>query len=209
MTADEKEIVALLAGKVRMLSLDQIKENWWQHHPGRVYRNVEAFQRLDREKLLVFRNALSRPVAKLHHPLVIWEPGHAAPEFPAVAHYLQERSSQPVRRIYVATATRKAAVLYGRTNTAPPFRKNQITHDLYVSEVLLRYRANGFDVRHRWRGEDELPESWPVSVKPDALILDSMGVALRAIEFGGNYPIERLEQIHLAFSSIDLAYEIW
>ncbi len=42
-------------------------------------------------------------------------------------------------------------------------------------------------------------------MKPDALILDSMGVALRAIEFGGNYPIERLEQIHLAFSSIDLA----
>ncbi len=34
---------------------------------------------------------------------------------------------------------RKAAVLYGRTNTALSFRKNQVTHDLYVSEVLLRY----------------------------------------------------------------------
>ncbi|MBY0587194.1 hypothetical protein K2X85_08460 [bacterium] len=209
MTDDEREIVELLTGRIRMFSLDQLTANWWQHDPQRAWRNIEAFKRLDERKLILFRHALSRPVTPLHHPLIIWEPGHAAPELPAVTHYLRERSRQPVRRTHIATATRKAAVLYGRNNSAPPFRRNQVTHDLYVSEVLLRYRANGFDVRHRWRGEDELGQSWPISVKPDALILDSMGVALRAVEFGGNYPVERLEEIHLAFSSIELAYEIW
>jgi hypothetical protein len=36
----------------------------------------------------------------------------------------------------------------------------QLSHELFVAEIFIRYRANGLDVDGQWIGEDQFPKSW-------------------------------------------------
>ena len=60
-----------------------------------------------------------------------------------------------------------------------------------------------------WLSEDQLPKSWPLDVRPDAVLLDVAGEPSVAIEYGGAYSAHRLEQLHDGFVSIGLGYELW
>ena len=69
--------------------------------------------------------------------------------------------------------------------------------------------ARGFPRGVHWVSEDVLPETWPIRQRPDALLVDDAGQYVRAVEYGGDYPEERLIDLHLGLSSIPLSYEIW
>ena len=104
-------------------------------------------------------------------------------------------------------ASPRTIVLFGQ-GRAPSVKLTQMTHDLHVSEVYLRYRTDGLSSRH-WLSEDRLPREWPLRERPDAVLSDDEGRVHRAVEYGGNYPPKRLAELHAALSSIELAYEIW
>ena len=68
--------------------------------------------------------------------------------------------------------------------------------------------------RHRgqqraWLIEDQLPSDWPLGVRPDAVLCDESGEIMRAVEYGGDYPVSRLTELHDEFSEFQLSYEIW
>ena len=109
----------------------------------------------------------------------------------------------------VVTATRKTHNLFGRGVVPRRPKLTQITHDLHVAEVFLAYCTRGFDVQRRWVLEDYFPDTWPIREQPDAILLDEEGKFLRAVEYGGDYSVERLEKLHHALARIWLPYEIW
>jgi hypothetical protein len=109
----------------------------------------------------------------------------------------------------VVTATRKSRQLYGVAGGAHRPKLTQLSHELFVAEVFIRYRAIGLDVDRQWVGEDQFPKSWPVRSRPDALLRNGEGKITRAVEYGGAYKPRRLAALHGALKSIPLAYEIW
>ena len=89
----------------------------------------------------------------------------------------------------------------------PTLKLTQMTHDLHVSEVFLRYRRRGQQAA--WRSEDQLPSNWPLRSRPDAVLCNESGEIVHAVEYGGDYSATRLIELHVGFSEIDLSYEIW
>ncbi|MCA9152100.1 MAG: hypothetical protein KDA92_22510, partial [Planctomycetales bacterium] len=60
-----------------------------------------------------------------------------------------------------------------------------------------------------WVSEDRLPRDWLVKVRPDAAIRDHEGRIARAVEYGGDYPVSRLIEIHEQLASVGIGYELW
>jgi hypothetical protein len=83
-----------------------------------------------------------------------------------------------------------------------------MTHDLNVAELYLHHRRGGLPACC-WTAEDRLPGSWPLKERPDAVVRNQTGDLVRAVEYGGDYPASRLEELHAGLASIRLAYEIW
>jgi len=62
----------------------------------------------------------------------------------------------------------------------------------------------------RWVGEDHLPQRRPMRQRPDAIVLDTDGrVPPQAIEYGGDYAVERLVALHTAPAGTGMSYETW
>ena len=104
-------------------------------------------------------------------------------------------------------ASPRSIVLFGQ-GRAPSVKLTQMTHDLHVAAVYLKYRAGGLSSRH-WISEDRLPRDWPLRERPDATLTDDDGLIYRAVEYGGDYPPSRLAELHEGLASIELNYEIW
>ena len=109
----------------------------------------------------------------------------------------------------MVTASRKTRQLFGVAGQAHRPKLTQLSHELFVAEVFIRYRANGVDIARQWVGEDRFPKSWPVRSRPDALLRNQDGDVVRAVEYGGGYTAQRLATLHAALESIPLPYEIW
>ena len=109
----------------------------------------------------------------------------------------------------VVVATEKSRSFFGFGTKPPNVKLTQVTHDLFVSEVFLNYFRRGLDMATHWIGEDRLPREWPVSERPDGLLVDEDGKCLRAVEYGGDYSIDRLVSLHAAFTSVPVPYELW
>lgn len=112
--------------------------------------------------------------------------------------------AKPVKVVFAAA---RAATLFC-TGRAPSVKLTQMTHDLNVGELYLHYLRSGLP-GDRWMSEDRLPRDWPIKARPDALVRNEAGEIVRALEYGGDYPVSRLAELHQGLSSINLAYEIW
>jgi hypothetical protein len=145
----------------------------------------------------------------LSEPLVVWSINEPIPDFQQLSARLHRRARASATVTTTVTATRKTRNLLGTGGSACRPKLTQVTHDLHVAEIFLAYRSMGFDVHKRWVGEDRIPDVWPIRVRPDALVLDAEGQFLRAVEYGGDYSIDRLRELHNALARIWLAYEIW
>jgi hypothetical protein len=156
---------------------------------------------------LQMNRSLARPVCELHRPLLTWSPGDRAPDFWRLSRVLHKRSMQNASLTTFVFASPKSLVLFAQ-GRAPSVKLTQMTHDLQVAEVYLKYRTDGLSSRH-WISEDRLPRDWPLRERPDATLTDDDGRIYRAVEYGGNYPPSRLTELHDGLASIELTYEIW
>lgn len=209
MTSWEREILVVLANHVRMLSLSQVARTWWTENRRGLRRARESAQRLVAEGWLDSFRVFSRPVTRLSEPLVIWEVNARPPDFLRLSACLHRRANASAAVTTVITAARKTHTLFGRGVVKCRPKLTQMTHDLQVAEILLAYRSRGLDVRQHWVLEDHFPHTWPIRVQPDALLLDADGRFQRAVEYGGDYSVDRLKRLHYALASIWLPYEIW
>lgn len=209
MTSWEQDLLFVLANHVRILSLSQVAHTWWAGQRQASRRARESVQSMQQQGWVTLRRVLARPIVSLSHPLHISTSGSRQPGFDLLSKTLRSRARTDAKMTQILVATPKTRDLFGNGRVkGARLKLTQMTHDLHVTEIFLVYRRNKVDLRG-WLSEDELPETWPLRQRPDALLVDSQGELLRAIEYGGDYPIDRLVALHNAFTSIDLPYEIW
>ncbi len=206
MNEREEEIVRTLAEKVRVLTLSQVARTWWTESRWGKSRAKSALSRLAERKLVRLRRALARPIDLDEEAIVEWSIGDVIPDLETVATYLHRRAMTDASMQSIVIAASKAVALFG-TGKAASIKLTQLTHDLHVSEVYLRYRDG--ELVKRWLGEDRLTVDWPVRVRPDAVLIDETGQPSHAVEYGGDYPVDRLIELHEQLASIPLNYEIW
>lgn len=207
MRAHKQQILRALANDVRVLSLDQVARIWWSDSPWGRSRAKAAMTELDSSNWLQIHRALARPVEQLDRPLVTWGAGEESPDFGDLSRTLRRRAAQAASMTTFVFAAARTVALFSR-GRAPSVKLTQMTHDLQVAEVYLRYRLNGLPASH-WVSEDRLPRDWPLRERPDATLTDQSGAIHRAVEYGGDYPPQRLASLHDGFASIELEYEIW
>lgn len=203
----EEQILRALANDVRVLSLTQVARTWWSDTRWGRSRAKTAMAELEAEGWAQIHTSLCRPVRQPQEPLLSWSPGDASPDFWRLSRKLHQRAMEPASMTTFVFASARSVALLGR-GRAPSIKLTQMTHDLQVAEVYLLYRTNGLPARG-WISEDRLPHDWPLKVRPDGLVTDDDAAIRRAIEYGGDYPPSRLEEMHVGLSSIELNYEIW
>lgn len=209
MTSWEQEILATLTNHVRAFSLPQLATTWWTGQRRRMRQARRSIRRLSSFGWVEIHRVLARPIVVLEQPLAEWQPDSARPQFSDLAKHLHARAMVSARVTTVITATRRSHELFGKGGAAGRLKLTQLTHDLQVAEVFLTYRRQGIDVS-RWVAEDALSAVLSIRQRPDAALLDERSENLsRAIEYGGDYTVKRLELFHDAVASICLPYEIW
>ena len=133
-------------------------------------------------------------------PLYCWHPGLPSPRFHSVAWLLVKRwrAVEP-RRETLCWATECAARLCGGTTEYLQHR-NQVEHDLGLASVLVRMHETRPEAADCWIGEDILRRGHELHRRllakvPDAAILGG-GQAVKFVEFGGQYPADRIRRFH-------------
>lgn len=207
MRPHEQQIVRRLADTVRVLSLTQAARTWWSESRWGQTRAKASLASLADGGWLTMQRVLSRPIVNMETPLVDWKRGDRQPDFKVIAKALHRRAMADSKLTTVVFATRRAVALFG-TGPLPTIKLTQMTHDLNVSELFLHYHRQGLPAGE-WLSEDRLPCDWPIQQRPDAVLRDENGNYKRAVEYGGDYPVSRLAELHTGFSRIGLDYEIW
>lgn len=207
MKSHEEQILRALANDIHVLSIVQAARTWWTNTRWGRSRAKASMAKLETSGWLRIHRSLARPVQQLSNPLLTWNPGDDTPDLWKVSRVLHRRSMKDASMITFVFASPRSIALFGERR-APSLKLTQMTHDLHVTEVYLRYRTNGLPSRH-WLSEDHLPRDWPLRERPDAVLTDDYGRIHRAVDYGGNYPPSRLAELHDGFSSIELSYEIW
>lgn len=202
----DTEILRTLANSVRAMSLDQVARAWWSDTRWGRSRAKKTLVELVDHDLVHVQRVLSRPSEQLSQPLTIWRPGDIEPAFDDLAHLLHRRARRCAKMVPVVFAARRTVDIFG-SGAVPTIKLTQMTHDLQVTEVFLHYWRRG-NVKS-WVSEDNLPPDWPIRQRPDALLRDAKGVIVHAVEYGGDYPVERLVKLHEGLSRAELSYEIW
>lgn len=197
----------VLTERVRVLTIPQIAATWWSETRWGRGRARAAMNSLADKGWLHVQDALSRPIQSYDAPLVAWRREDNCPDFTAVARSLHRRAMADAKPVKVVFATSRATTLFS-SGRAPSVKLTQMTHDLNVAEVFLHYLRKGLPV-DRWTSEDRLPLDWPIKQRPDALLRNEADEIDRAVEYGGDYPVSRLTELHDGLSSVPLAYEIW
>ena len=167
---------------------------------------LSRLRRLERTGWVKRLQMPSHPELELRAPVYTWRPSCPAPNYGAVSYALKKRWRLPLQTAGVVVATEKAGKLFGGA-AGRVQNSSQVTHDLHVSALFLRFRGvllQGED----WIGEDRIAKE-PGKKHPDALIVDRGGRPRLFVEFGGSYAAERVEKLHRHCSMLVLPYELW
>lgn len=146
-------------------------------------------------------------------PLYSWHPGMPAPRFNSVAWLLVRRwrTAKP-RKETLWWATEGAARLCGGT-TGHLQHRNQVEHDLGLANIFVRMHETSPKRADRWIGEDILRRGHELDRRllakvPDAAILAG-GHVVEFVEFGGQYPAERIRRFHNHCRLHSIPYDLW
>lgn len=225
-TGREREIVSALASKIRMLSFEQIRREWW---PGSDAAPSESADRNARRRLselveaglLTRERVAAKPLLSLDAPAFRWkpdagggpnvgsEPGEAAPEFSSLSWQLQKRWTEPEREVSAYLATRRAASIFGGWANGRIKNPGQATHDFHVGAVYLKLLRTAPTLAAGWIGEEMLSPTRQGQKLPDAILYDREGRPRLVVEFGGAYPAERVQSFHEDCAARQLPYELW
>lgn len=200
------EILEVLSRRVRMLSLDQVAATWWGGTRNATANASRRLAALEGRGLVRRARAMAHDLPELEEPLVTWRPGDRTPYLPAVAYRLERRWSSPVRPTVLVSATRSAGSWLGGGGGRRP-RESEISHDLGLAALYLRFRGEAPDRAANWVPEDLFVPGELDGFVPDAIVREGERPTL--IEFAGAYKKERLQKLHASCEQAAFPYELW
>jgi hypothetical protein len=206
-TDRDEELLKTLTTKVRLFSLRQISNLWWN---GDLANSRRRLRQLMDAELLLSAKVLARPILQLDGPVVAWRPGDVNPDCGKIANFCQSRIRHiPVRATGVFIATERTARLFGGRCRGELTHPAQATHDLGVAAVWIHLTKSCPEIASAWLGEEMLSHTRSGQKCPDAFIVDDNGSVQSVIEFGGDYDRERIQSFHEDCVERFLPYQMW
>jgi hypothetical protein len=208
LTARDRELLEALARRVRVFSVPQVARTWWPDADDGRRAALARLRTLASEGCVDLDHAHVHPELELREPVVSWAEGLPEPDFGPVAYKLQSRWRERVRAETIVTIARAAAPEFGGY-PSPALRTDEITHDVHLAAVYLRYREHSPALASDWVNERVIRRTRPVrgGPLPDAMIRSSS--VQRVVEFGGAYSKRRVRIFHAFCSAKGFAYELW
>lgn len=204
----ERDLTLLeaLALRVRLVGQRQAADAFWQGHLANTRRRLSQLA----ENGMVMRSVVnSQPLPELLEPVVRWQPGQPKPAPDRVAFQLQRRwKYRALRPTVVYFPTERTIAQFGGRERSQT-KLTQVTHDLGVTAVWLRYSQQDSSMTAMWVGEDILAPTRIDQKLPDAALVDQHGDPRLLIEFGGSYGPARVEDFHDDAAARGLPYHLW
>lgn len=165
-------------------------------------------RRLELARLIRRLAILTRPVPVIDKPLHVWRLGDPAPNFNAIQYQAQQRSLRPVETMTVFLGTARLAQALGGT-CGHPLNHHSAMHDMGVAGIYLHLWRTKPDLALAWQGEDIVAPARHRQKLPDAILYNRAGEPIMAIEFIGDYPVERIQAFHDDCAFRGLPYEMY
>jgi hypothetical protein len=202
LTARDFEILSVLAGHVRVLSIRQIAHTWWAGQKNADQNATNRFRQLENRNYVKLHPFTLHPVLTNLAPLFEWKPGSPAINASRVSWLAQKRWNEAPIRTTVVTATEVSRRMLGASPGRRAIRSREVLHDLHVAELFLE-RFYPQDVE-RWEHEDQLiANGWQHDILPDAVVDHADGPI--AIDFIGAYSANKLATMHQAYERLGIA----
>jgi hypothetical protein len=201
-TDADRLLIETLCWKIRVLSREQAVRLFAFAGVSSPRVAKRRLHMLDRLPMVCCEEVLARPLLALDAPVASWTPGEPAPDFNSLAWTLEKR--------WRYFAGKEALGIYGGCVTGRLSKLNQVSHDLHVGEVFLRFLEHDAARAAMWVSEDVLSEHRKKFEKqPDAVLHDEQGTPRLVVEFGGLYGPEKLRAFHADVDRRNLPYELW
>ena len=169
----DEQILHALTHCVRMFTIEQLATTWWQHlkQPQQAARRwATKFQR--RRDILIEPTHAVTKFPAIKKAVICWDPGNPDPDFKAISEHLQERWKKlPSGPAKIILATRRAGSRLGGHGGKHNHR-DQVTHDLRLSQVYLHVLTTHPVVAKHWKGEECYRAEREGQKLPDAIIYD-------------------------------------
>ena len=199
-------LLEALALRVRLINQRQAAEAFWHGHLANTRRRLK---RLADSEMVTRSLVNAQPLPELEQPVVRWQPDQPPPDCNRVAYQLQSRwRYRALRATVVYFPTEKTIAQFGGRQRSQT-KTTQITHDLGVTAVWLRYAREDSTRSATWIGEDVLAPTRIHQKLPDAALTDQHGEPSLLIEFGGSYSPDRVADFHDDAAARELPYHLW
>lgn len=163
---------------------------------------------LEKARLIRRLTVLARPAPVIEKPLCVWPVGEPPPNFHAIQYQAEQRNLRPVEPITVFLGTQRLANALGGA-CGHQLNHHSCTHDLGVTGVYLHFWHATPELALAWQGEDIVAPSRHRQKLPDAILYNRAAEPTMAIEFIGDYPVERIQAFHDDCASRGLPYEVY
>lgn len=204
----QRDLILLeaLALRVRVLGQRQTADAFWDGHIANTRRRL---QQLVEAEMLSRAIVPAQPLPELTGPIVRWQPGNPTPNANQVAFQLQSRwRYRSPRPTVVYFPTEKTIMQFGGRVRCQN-KTLQITHDLGVTAMWIRYFKQSSELTSVWVGEEILAPTRVSQKLPDAALVDQQGEPTLLIEFGGSYAASRVAAFHDDAACRQLPYHLW
>lgn len=208
-TPTDWELIRTLSEKVRAITEHQALRLFAAKGSKNPRATLRRFRRLIRLGLLGQTRALARPVMPLEAPIYSWQPDAPEPNYSALAWRLEKRWRSPLESTRIYFAGPRAIRIFGGWADGELNNLPQLSHDLHVSEIYLRFLTADPDRAALWTAGERIKATAAKFTKvPDAILCDH-DEHLLAIDFGGVYGPQKLEAFHRNMLERELPYEMW
>jgi hypothetical protein len=192
------EILQALTHHCRLMTAQQIAQQWFGHTVAPTKIALQLLRRLERRRLLDLEHAMVHPPLRVETPIFEWPGETHEPDWERLAWAAQSRWNKEPRLSVIASATPVAQKLIGGPIGGRPIRQTEISHDVTLAQLWLSLRNTEPTVAASWIPEDALSGFGPNQKKPDALITVADNEIV--IELAGKaYSAKRLAAIHAAY----------
>jgi len=201
-SAAELSIARALALQVRLLTTEQVAKGWFQDAADPHTSAMNALARLAHAGLIEPLTQEAHPLLPLEQPLFVWNVGDPCPnplDFVQLAVQSQMRWHKPHVPVSLWRATKRCSHIWGAFLDARRIRQFEVSHDLHLAEVFVRYCRQHKQAATDWLGEAAFPKlgfELKGMKDPDAFLVDTTGAATRVIEFAGSYEADHLWDFH-------------
>ena len=205
-------LMRVLTRQARAVSLDQAKRIVRSVYGNNV--SIASTVRWLIDQGLINTTAIAVAYPQVRQRLLLWHRQKKTPHHGRTCWLLEKRwADLTPENTRIFWATSKAERCYGGV-AGLLNHSGQLEHDLGTAEVLTVAYEKRRQWANDWIGEDLLKREYPELTKrlralPDAVTLDANGEIFKAIEFGGQYSVDRLRRLHESFSRQRIRYEIW